>query len=99
MFLTTVLKFNQKLLLKGIGVGGVSLPHELRPISFNAWEIFIFFQIYIFTIPITNVLCLLIVNKEADLYKLLQMKITFFHKFWNYAPVAAFDVTAFLEIP
>ena len=50
-------KINQKLLFKGIGVGGL--------ISFNAWEIFIFFQIYIFTILITNVLCLLIVNKKA----------------------------------
>ena len=29
-------KINQKLLLKGIGVGGVTLPHELRLISFNA---------------------------------------------------------------
>ena len=62
-------------------MGGVTLPHELRLISFKAWEIFIFFQIYIFTIPITNVLCLLIVNKKAKLYKLLQIKIPFFHRF------------------
>ena len=65
MFLTTVLKLIKKLLFKGIGVGGVALPHELRLISFNAWEIFSFFQIYIFTILITNGLCLLIVKKKA----------------------------------
>ena len=58
-------QINQKLLFKGIGVGGITLPHELRLISFNAWEMFIFFQIYTFTILITNVLCLLIVNKTA----------------------------------
>ena len=34
--------------------------------------------------------------KKAKVYKLLQTKISFFHKFWNCAPVAAFDVTPFL---
>ena len=92
-------KINQKILFKGIGVGGVTLPHELRLISFNSWEIFIFFQIYIFTMLITNVFCLQIVNKKAKLYKLLQMKISFFHKFWNCARVAAFDMPPLLEIP
>ena len=29
-------KINQKLLFKGTGVGGVTLPHELRLISLNA---------------------------------------------------------------
>ena len=58
-------QINQKLLFKGIGVGRVTLSYELRLISFNAWEIFIFFQIYIFTILIINVLCLLIINKKA----------------------------------
>ena len=46
---------------------------------------------------ITNVFCLQIENKKAKLYKLLQMKISFFHKFWNCARVAAFDMPPFLE--
>ena len=46
-FLFYCVQIDQKLLFKGIGIGGVSLPHELRLISFNAWEILIFFQIYI----------------------------------------------------
>ena len=38
-------KINQKLLFKGIGVGGVTLPHELRLFSLNLFSFkFIFLQ-------------------------------------------------------
>ena len=81
------IKVNQKLFFKGTEVGRVTLPHESRLIFFNAQDIFIFFQIYISTILITNFLCLLIFNKKkTNLYKLLQMKISFFSKILKLCP-------------